>query len=163
MFRTVLWLLWSGFQLRFPSNICCVNISISSSSVTYSQNLLFCVLLNNNFSLMLIVTQAKKTNFGLQCIIWIISSRHPSFSNFLKVHKFYRKTMVTFLFWFTDNIPAWLLLVSVMYLCGCLLCQFVVSAVIMCRVMYEFVMVNKSCQSEIDQEWRVIPYKCGSI
>ena len=32
-------------------------------------------------------------------------------------HKFYRKTMATFLLWFTDDsIPAWLLLVSVMYL-----------------------------------------------
>ena len=76
---------WSGFWLRFLSKICGVNISISSSSVTYTQNLLFWVLLNN-FSLTLIITQAKKTNFGLLWF-WILSSRRPSFSNFLNVHK----------------------------------------------------------------------------
>ena len=93
-----------------------------------------------------------------------VSSFDKMFTFISNNHKFYRKTMATFLFWFTDDsIPAWLLLVSVMYLCGCLLCQFVVSAVIMCRVTYEFVMVSKSCQSELDQEWRVILYKCGSI
>ena len=47
-----------------------------------------------------------------------------------------------------SDVSLWLFTVSI-----CCVCSYHVQSNV-----YEFVMVNKSCQSEIDQEWRVILY-----